>query len=149
MKKRSGANSPQQPDIGDFVLFLDRNLGKHIIADRLRSEGLNVEIHDDHLPLDAPDEEWLKLVGRNGWLALTKDKNIRYRATELQSIRTHRARVVVVRAKNATAADIAELLLKGKNSIARFAAKAQTPFVAGIDRNGRVTPYRGVFEQGS
>lgn len=81
MKKRSGANSPQQPDIGDFVLFLDRNLGKHIIADRLRSEGLNVEIHDDHLPLDAPDEEWLKLVGRN--------------------------------------------------------------------RNGRVTPYRGVFEQGS
>lgn len=149
MKKRSGANSPQQPEIGDFVLFLDRNLGKHIIADRLRSEGLNVEIHDDHLPLDAPDEEWLRLVGRNGWLALTKDKNIRYRATELQSIRTHRACVVVVRAKNATATDIAELLLKGKNSIARFAARAQAPFVAGIDRSGRVTAYQGVFEQGS
>ena len=149
MKKQSGANSPQQPDIDDFVLFLDRNLGKHVIAERLRSEGLNVEIHDDHLPLDAPDEEWLELVGRNGWLALTKDKNIRYRAAELQSIRMHRARVVVVRAKNATATDIAELLLKGKNSIARFAARAQAPFVAGIDRSGRVTPYRGVLEQDS
>lgn len=115
----------------------------------MRSEGLSVEIHDDHLPLDAPDEEWLKLVGRKGWLALTKDKNIRYRAAELQSIRTHRARVVVVRAKNATATDIAELLLKGKNGIVRFAAKTQAPFVAGIDRSGRVTPYRGVLEQDS
>ncbi|MCY4059493.1 MAG: hypothetical protein OXG44_16000 [Gammaproteobacteria bacterium] len=128
---------------------MDRNLGKHVIAERLRTEGLNVEIHDDHLPLDAPDEEWLELVGRKGWLALTKDKNIRYRAAELQSIRTHRARVVVVRAKNATATDIAELLLKGKNSIARFAERTQAPFVAGIDRSGRVTPYRGVLEQDS
>ena len=149
MKKRSGASSPQQPDIGKIVLFLDRNLGKHIIAERLRSDGLNVEIHDDHLPLDAPDEEWLELVGRRRWVALTKDKNIRYRATEIQSIRTHRARVVVVRAKNATATDIAELLLKGKNRIARFVARTEAPFVAGIDRSGRVTPYRGVLEQGS
>ena len=104
-----------------------------------------MEIHDDHLPLDAPDEDWLELVGRNGWVAITKDKNIRYRRGEIQSIRTHRARVLVVRAKNATADAIAELLLKGRNRIVRFVAARGAPFVAGIDRSGRVTPYRDVL----
>lgn len=145
MKKRSAANSRQQPEINAPVLFLDRNLGKHVIAERLRSEGLVVEIHDDHLRLDAPDEDWLKLVAREGWVALTKDKNIRYRAAEIAAIRKYGARVVVVRAKNATAADIAELLLKGKDRITRFAGRTEAPFVAGIDRTGRVTPYQGVL----
>ena len=62
-KKRSGVSSKPPPD--EPTLFLDRSLGKHIIADRLRSEGIKVEVHDDHLPADAPDEDWLALVGRN------------------------------------------------------------------------------------
>ncbi|MYD99344.1 MAG: hypothetical protein F4X98_18420 [Gammaproteobacteria bacterium] len=65
----------------------------------------------------------------------------------MRTPRSSLTRVVVVRAKNATATDIAELLLKGKNGIARFTAKTEAPFVAGIDRSGRVTPYRGVLEQ--
>lgn len=147
LKKRSGASSLRQREIGELVFFLDRNLGKHIIADCLRANGLNVEIHDDHLPLDAPDEHWLELVGRKSWIAVTKDKNIRYRAGEIQSIRTHQVRVIVVRAKNATASEIAELLLKGANRIANVVARTEAPFVAGIDRSGRVTPYKGVFDQ--
>ena len=35
-----------------------RNLGKRVIAERLRQNGLRVALHDDHLPPDAPDEEW-------------------------------------------------------------------------------------------
>lgn len=46
-KKQSGANSKPQREP---TLFLDRNLGKHIVANRLRSEGMAVEVHDDHLP---------------------------------------------------------------------------------------------------
>ena len=76
-KKRSGANSRPPPEP---TLFLDRNLGKHIVAERLRAEGMAVEVHDDHLPLDAPDEDWIALVGRKGWVAITKYRNVRYRA---------------------------------------------------------------------
>ncbi len=96
-KKRSDVNSDWQRE--EPILFLDRNLGKHVIADRLRSAGMKVEIHDNHLPLDAPDEDWIALVGRRGWVALTKDKNIRYRTAELASIIRNAARVIVVRAK--------------------------------------------------
>lgn len=55
-KKRSDANSRSQPEP---ALFLDRNLGKHIIANRLSAEGISFKLHDDLLPLDAPDEEWI------------------------------------------------------------------------------------------
>ena len=138
-KKRSDVSSSWQRE--EPILFLDRNLGKHIIADRLRSAGMKVEVHDNHLPPDAPDEDWLALVGRMGWVALTKDKNIRYRTAELESIRRNAARIIVIRAKNATGSDIAELLVKGKRRIARFVAKTVAPFVAAIDGSSRIRVY--------
>ena len=83
-KKQSGANLRRLPE--DLTLFLDRNLGKNIIANRLRSEGIKVEVHDDHLPSDAPDEEWIELVGQRCWVAVTRDRNVRYRGAELAAI---------------------------------------------------------------
>ena len=106
---------------------------------------MKVEIHDDHLPLNAPDEAWIALVGRKRWVALTKDKNIRFRSPQLQSIRKHAARIVVIRAKNATGPQIAEAVLKGRKQILRFASRTTPPFVARIDRAGSVKPYVGVL----
>ena len=138
-KKRSGVKSSSRRE--EPTLFLDRNLGRHIIANRLRREGIKVEVHDDHLPTDAPDEVWIALVGETGWIALTKDRNLRYRTAEIKSVAQHAARIIVIRAKNATGSDIAELLVKGRPQIARFAAKQNAPFVAAIYRNGRVKRY--------
>ena len=137
-KKRSGASSRPQPE---RTLFIDRSLGKHIIADRLRAVGMAVEVHDDHLPQDAPDEDWIALVGRKNWVAITKDRGVRYRTAELQAIRRHSARVIVIRMKNATGWDIAELLVKARRRIARFAAKTAPQFVAGIYGSGMVKAY--------
>lgn len=138
-RKQSAANSRPPPD--DVTLYLDRNLGKHIIASALRDAGANVEIHDDHLPPDAADEEWIALVGRKGWLAITKDKNIRYRTAELAAIKAHNAMVLVVRAKNATGQEIADTLVKSKKRIQRFVGRHDRPFVAGIIRSGRISHY--------
>jgi len=138
-KKRSESNSKRQPD--DLVLYLDRNLGNHVIATVLREAGHRVEIHDDHLPIDAPDEDWIALVGRKGWVAVTKDKNVRYRIGEINAIKSFNARVIVVRAKNATGSDIAELLVCYHERIRRFSLRTPAPFVAGIDRWGSISHY--------
>ena len=100
-----------------------------------------VEVHDDHLPENAPDEDWIALVGRKGWVAITKDRNIRYRAAELDAIRRHSASVIVIRMKNATGSEIAETLVKGRHRIARLVAKTPSPFVAGIYGSGTVKAY--------
>ena len=135
----SSGRQPEEP-----TLFLDRNLGKHVIAERLRAAGMKVVIHDEHLPLNAPDEQWIALVARKKWVALTKDKNIRFRSPELESIKKHAARIVVIRAKNATGPQIAEAILKGRKQIARFASRTAPPFVARIDRGGTVRSYPGM-----
>ena len=133
-KKRSGANSPPSPP-DEPTLFLDRNLGKKIIPGRLRPEGMQVEVHDDHLAIDAPDQEWIALVGRRHWVAITKDRNILYRSGELASVAEHSARVIVVRMKNATGPDIADLPSKARSQIARFASETPAFFVAGLNRS--------------
>jgi len=136
-KKQSDASSKPQPET---TLFLDRNLGRHVIANRLRAAGISLETHDDHLPEDAPDEDWIALVGRRNWLAVTKDKNIRYRSAELDAIKRHSARVIVIRMKNATGPEIADLLVRSRSRIARL-ANTPAPFVAGITKGGAVTTY--------
>ncbi len=138
-RKQSAVNSRRL--LEELVFYLDRNLGKHIIADTLRYSGVEVEIHDDHLPINAPEEHWIELVGQRNWIAITKDKNIRYRTAEIEAIRKYNARVIVIRAKNATGSEIAEVILKSMKRITRFAKKTKPPFIAGIDRSGRVKSY--------
>jgi len=123
------------------VLFIDRNLGRHILADHLRAAGIPCEVHDDHLSQDAPDADWLKLVGEKGWVAIGRDKNIRYRGPEKAALMQANARLIVVRAKNATGQDIAELLVKHINRIFRFVDKHDAPFIAGITRDGKIGKY--------
>jgi len=137
-KRRFAASSTPPSDVR---LYLDRNLGRHVIADALRASGIAVEVHDDHLAVNAPDEDWISLVGSKHWLAITKDKNIRYRAAELNAVKEYDAKVLVVRAKNATGPEIADILIEARVRIQRFAQTHRAPFVAGIDRSGRISMY--------
>ena len=118
------------------TLFLDRNLGKHIVSARLRAEGVDVEVHDDHFAIDAPDEEWIGSVVRRGWVAVTRDRNLRYRTHEMNSIRENAARVIVIRMKGATGEAIAEVLCRAMPRIARFVAATPAPFVVANTSNG-------------
>ena len=78
------------------VFFIDRSLGKKIVAQALRDIGETVEIHDDHFAPDAKDEDWLVEVGKRGWIVLTKDDRIRYRATERTALASARVRAFVL-----------------------------------------------------
>lgn len=132
-------SSKQQPK--QLTFYLDRNLGSKILAKLLRDAGISVEIHDDHLEPAAPDEDWIELVAIKGWVALTRDKNIRYRAAEKEAVRYHSAKVIVIRAKNSTARDQAEILIKHRSKIALAIGKHKAPFILGIDRHGRIESY--------
>ena len=118
------------------TLFLDRNLGKNIVSARLRAEDVAVEVHDDHFAIDAPDEEWIRSVAGRGWIAVSRDRNIRYRTHEMNSIRDSAARVIVIRMKAATGEAIAEVRCRSMPRIARFVAATPAPFVVALTSNG-------------
>ena len=55
-------SSPSRPP-ETYTFFVDRSLGKHVVAVALRSAGARVEVHDDHFSPDATDEHWLTESG--------------------------------------------------------------------------------------
>ena len=67
--------------------------------------------------------------------------HLRYRAAEIRSVRENAARLIVIRAKNATGSVSAEILVKGYRRISRFAARRNAPFIAAIYGDGRVREY--------
>ena len=78
-----------------MVYFTDRDLGKRF-PEILAVAGLTVERHHDHFAPDSPDEEWLEVVGKQGWVVITHDQRIRYKPNELAAVIKHSVALLVV-----------------------------------------------------
>src|SRR6266581_6514163 len=135
-KKRLGASSTSKslPEVPSF--FLDRSLGKKLIATALRAEGATVFVHDDHFPSDSRDEDWLAEVGRRGWIVLTKDTRIRYRALERNALIGAGVGAFILTAGNLNGPEMASVFVKALPRIQKFLGKHQRPFIANITGSG-------------
>ncbi|HYT57716.1 MAG TPA: hypothetical protein VEQ38_23660 [Verrucomicrobiae bacterium] len=138
-KKRSAANSGSTPPDIAHVFFIDRSLGQKIIAGRLRQSGVHVEIHDDHFPQNALDEDWLLEVGEREWIVLTKDDRLRYRPAALEAYRRNNVRVFIFGSSGMKAQEMADAFVKALPKILRFARNKPAPFFARISRTGLVS----------
>jgi len=135
-KKRSATSSSKPLD--DFVFFVDRSLGRKAVAERLRAAGARVEIHDDHLPQGARDEEWLAYVGERNWVALTQDARIRYHELEFKALLRAKVRAFVLTAKGLRGEENAAIIVNALPAMVRFLTKHPGPFVARIARNSKI-----------
>jgi len=135
-KKRSATNSSKLLD--QFVFFIDRSLGRKAVAEALRTAGVQVEVHDDYLPQGAKDEEWLSYVGERKWVALTQDARIRYHELEFKALYRAKVRAFVLTAKSLRGGENAAIIVKSLPAMLRFLAKHDGPFVARINRSGKV-----------
>jgi len=84
---RSSMKQPKEPlDIPP--IFVDRCLVSKIFVARLSAiKGLEIHVHDDYLPQDADDDEWIQLSGKKNWIALTHDFRIRYKAHYWEAVK--------------------------------------------------------------
>ena len=108
--------------------FFDRSLGK-ITAQRLRDAGCTVHLIADFYPTDAkdiPDETWIAEGCSRGWVLLTKDRRIRYRAAELASLQE--GHLFCLASGNMNIDQMAEAFVKAMPSIARAAARKGAGF---------------------
>jgi hypothetical protein len=138
-KKRSGASSRSKPpEPTPPPLFVDRSLGRHVIPDALRALGVEVHVHDDYFPQDAPDDVWLPVVGQRGWAVLTKDTKIRLRDTELSALVRGRVRAFVLTSGDMTGLEMARVLTLALPQIARLCLRHGPPFIARVSRRGAV-----------
>lgn len=98
-----------------------------------------MRVHDDYFPQNAKDEEWLPVVGERGWIVLTKDQKIRYRAPALAAVREARVRLFALTGKDIQASEMAEIILKALPAIERLTAQERPPLIAKITKGGAVS----------
>lgn len=78
------------------------------------------------------------MVGSKGWLLLTADKRIRYNFLEKRALEQHAVREFVFASGNMSGDDMGTALELAVPKMRRLARKLESPFVAGITRNGEV-----------
>jgi hypothetical protein len=137
-KKPSGATYEQREaeQLASLTFFLDRNLGKRLVADALRATGATVEVHDDHFDQDASDEQWLVDVGNRGWVVISQDEGIRRNELELRAYRAARVRGFIVTATGLTGRQLGELLVLHLRGMVRRTVKQPGPCLYTISKSG-------------
>jgi len=93
---------------------------------------------DDFFEPNAADEEWLRFVGKNGWVAVTKDKRIRYRTPALEIIKKEKVKLFIFNKGNLTGREMAEILLKAIAGIKVFLTKHEPPFIVTLTKSGNL-----------
>lgn len=134
MNSNSPHNSP--------VFYLDRNLGRRIIPAILSAAQISYEIHDDHLPADAPDEDWIRLCGKQGWIAVTHDAKLKSNLPALEAIRDSVGRVFIVSGANHTGQQVGEMLVEHYQILVKRSEQWMPPFLATLMEDGHVRRHK-------
>lgn len=118
------------------TFYVDRCLGGKAIVNALRTAGATVEAHDDHFAQAAEDVEWIPVVAANGWVILTKDKNIRRNRGEREALLLSHARVFTLTSGNMRGADMAALFVGHLAEMEHISGSQPAPFVYTIGPGG-------------
>lgn len=118
------------------VIFLDRAIDGHLLADALQELGANIRRHRNEFKDDEDDSVWLPEVGRRGWFVLTRDARIRYNPLEIKALTVAAVGAFVFVPKNLTGAEIASIISAALTVIERAATSTKRPFIYKIYRDG-------------
>lgn len=115
-----------------LVYFTDRDLGTRF-PDILTAAGLEVRRHRDHFTHDCPDEDWLRTVGKEGWITVSHDTRIRYKPNELAAVVQHDVRLLIVIGK-APFPQLAKHFVATAPKITEFVEQHSPPWIAKVYR---------------
>jgi predicted nuclease of predicted toxin-antitoxin system len=126
-------SKPPEP----IEIFVDRALGRRIAAPLIET-GARVYLHDDLFDQGVEDRIWLTEVGKRGWIVLTKDQRIRYRAIEREALLNAGVKAFIFMSGNVRFSDMAQIIAKALPSIEKFVRNHKAPFIAGIYKDASV-----------
>ena len=112
--------------------FVDRSLGRHIVADAIRALGYVVhsmaDVYPDGEDQRVADTQWIADADERGWVVLTKDERITRRPNEQAALAASQLRVFALGTKNMTGPEMAERYVANINRIVQRSRK-ERPFV--------------------
>lgn len=125
-----------------MILFFDRNIGKRLPQALLHLRPpCGVEFHlgqKQAFAADAPDDEWLSVVGARGWVVVTHDAKFHRVPIELAAIRQHRIGVFYLAGAELPTWERARIFFRAFDRIAQMVATTTPPFIFRVDSHGRL-----------
>jgi hypothetical protein len=136
-KKRSAANSTaaRRPEQAEF--YLDESIYSRVLIERIRGLGATVHHPGESLPFGSPDEAWLAECGARGWIVLSRDKAVRRRPLEMESLRTARVAAFICTAGQATARQTADTVERILGKLVNISRSQARPFVYTFGLSGK------------
>ena len=131
-------NKSKKQPAREPIYFLDECLGQKKVYRILKENSFNVELHSSHFKPGTRDEDWLPVVGKNGWILITQDKRIRRHKNELSALRANKVCAFIISAKELRGEEIGELIVKAHVKIKRILKKNSPPIIAIINRHSVV-----------
>lgn len=107
-----------------------------MVPDALRACGANVELKTDHFAPDTKDTDWLPVVGRNGWVILTKDKRLRHNHLEVVSLLRAGTASFILTSGNFSGQEMADAFVRAMPHMKKMLLKFPPPFIATVPKGG-------------
>jgi hypothetical protein len=126
-------NTASQPD--PPLLFIDRDAWSNALGDALTANSVPFVAHKQLFDSDSPDGEWIARVSDEGWIGITRDKNIRRKPNEIAQIRASRAMICVFTSGNLSAAATASTLITALPRIYELWRNPIRPVLYSIHQN--------------
>lgn len=127
------------PSASSPEFFVDRSLGRRVVADALREAGAVVhvmaDVYGERIGQGLADEEWLRDAGKRGWVVLMKDAKIRYRPAELQVVIDHGLRAFCLTNANLRGLEMAQRFVEHLPRITRIVEQKPGPYIYGVYRD--------------
>ena len=123
------------------MIFVDGSMPRSV-ADELKNIGKDAKAKRELFVDGTEDTVWLKAVGENGWLAITRDEYIRRRPGEKQAIIDHGVGCFIFTYRNSLKkAEIVALVLQYIEEMERVFATTRRPFIYTVAMDGQFRRY--------
>lgn len=138
--KPSASNASSLPEPGSLrtTLFIDRCAWSGRLGDALAQASIPFVAHRDRFVGDAPDAEWLAAAADQGWLVVTRDQRIRYKANEQAAVVRARLHLFALTQGGLSAAETAAIVVRAYPAMVRHAQATEPPAFFSITRSGEV-----------
>lgn len=115
--------------------FVDNNLSTKL-AKGMKEFGEDVVHLTDHFDEDEDDPIWLKYIGSNGWILITRDLAVRRRPAELQALREHNVGAFFLGGKNRSRCELVQQVVRNWPRMKELARRSRKPFAFRVPPKG-------------
>lgn len=128
-----------------MTLFLDDNIGPSVYDALARVRYPDIRYVRTEFAADyavgnkISDQMWIELVGRHGWLAITRDASILESNEEREALITHAAGIIIFDHGQATSFEMLQFIVCNIERLIELNDREVRPFAFVVDKSGRFT----------